>query len=64
MKLTWTEPALVDLESIRDYIKKDSEYYANQFIDRIIDAVENLEQFPEMGRRVPEAEVRKAISEN
>jgi toxin ParE1/3/4 len=56
MKLEWTEPALSDLESIRDYIKKDSEYYANRFVERIIEAVESLEKFPEMGRRVPEAE--------
>lgn len=56
MKLQWTEPALSDLESIRDYIKWDSEYYANLFVERIIDAVERLINFPELGRRVPEAE--------
>ena len=56
MKLKWTEPALSDLESIRDYIKKDSEYYANRFVERIIEAVESLEMFSEIGRRVPEAE--------
>ena len=56
MNLEWTEPALVDLESIWDFIKRDSEYYASQFIERIIDAVENLKTFPEMGRNVPEAE--------
>ncbi|MGB3460277.1 MAG: type II toxin-antitoxin system RelE/ParE family toxin [Halobacteriota archaeon] len=56
MKLEWTEPALLDLECIRDYIKRDSEYYANRFVERIIEAVEGLEQFPEMGRWVLEAE--------
>ena len=56
MKLEWTEPALLDLECIRDYIKRDSEFYANRFVERIIEAVEGLEQFPEMGRWVPEAE--------
>ena len=56
MKLEWTEPALSDLEGIRDYIKRDSEYYANRFVERIIETVEGLEQFPEMGRMVPEAE--------
>lgn len=56
MKIEWTEPALSDLESIRDYIKKDSEYYATRFVERIIKAVETLEKFPEMGRSVPEAE--------
>lgn len=56
MKIEWTEPALLDLESIQDYIKRDSEYYAILFIERIIEAVESLEKFPEMGRSVPEAE--------
>ncbi|HHT9155105.1 MAG TPA: type II toxin-antitoxin system RelE/ParE family toxin [Candidatus Tripitaka sp. YC43] len=56
MKIEWTEPALSDLESIRDYIKKDSEYYATRFVERIITAVETLEKFPKMGRNVPEAE--------
>lgn len=32
MKIEWTEPALSDLESIRVYIRKDSEYYASRFI--------------------------------
>jgi addiction module RelE/StbE family toxin len=56
MKIEWTEPAQLDLESIRDYIKRDSEYYATRFVERIIEAVESLEKFPEMGRSVPEAE--------
>lgn len=33
MKIEWTEPALSDLESIREYIRKDSEYYATRFVD-------------------------------
>lgn len=56
MRIRWTEPSLVDLDSIREYIKRDSEYYAIRFIDRIIEAVENIEKFPEMGRPVPESE--------
>ena len=27
MKIEWTEPSLSDLESIRDYIKKEKGYY-------------------------------------
>jgi len=56
MKIEWTKPALSDLESIHNYIKKDSEYYATRFIEKIIEAIEKLEKFPELGRRVPEAE--------
>ena len=56
MKIEWTEPALLDLENIRDYIRRDSEYYAARFAEKIIEAVESLEKFPEMGRAVPEVE--------
>ena len=56
MKLEWTEPSLLDLENIREYIAKDSEYYAERFIARIIEAAETLQQFPLIGRAVPEAE--------
>jgi toxin ParE1/3/4 len=55
MKIEWTEPAFLDLDGIRDYIARDSEYYASQFIGRIIEAVEKLERFPEMGRLAPDA---------
>jgi addiction module RelE/StbE family toxin len=55
MRIEWTEPAIADLSAIRDYIARDSEYYALQFVGRIIEAVEKLEELPERGRRVPEA---------
>ena len=67
MKIEWTEPAISDLEGIRDYIGRDSEYYASRFTGRIIEAVERLAYFPEMGRRVPEAEeenVRELLFQN
>ncbi len=56
MRINWTEPAILDLESIRDYIARDAEYYATQFVKKIIEAVENLKKFPMIGRPVPEAE--------
>ena len=56
MNIEWAEPALLDLENIREYIKRDSEYYAILFVEKIIQVVENLKTFPEMGRNVPEAE--------
>jgi plasmid stabilization system protein ParE len=46
--------ALEDLKGIRDYIAKDSVYYADKFVDGAFKAVERLEQFPESGRMVPE----------
>lgn len=38
MHLEWTDPALDVLEIIRDYIAKDSPFYARRFIERIFDA--------------------------
>jgi len=64
MLIEWTDPALDDLEIIRDYIGKDSPYYARQFIERIFDAAERLQDHPKIGRPVPEAgreDVRELI---
>ncbi len=55
MKLIWTEPSVEDLRSIRDYIARDSEYYAADVIERLILSAERLMQFPRLGRAVPEA---------
>ena len=56
MKLVWSEPALADIESIRDYIRRDSEFYAGRFINRIIETVESIVELPARGRLVPEAD--------
>lgn len=56
MRIDWTEPAILDLEGIQDYIEKDSDYYAKWFVAKIIDAVGKLKNFPQIGRTVPEAE--------
>jgi len=63
MLVRWSEPALEDMEGIRDYIAKDSTFYAQQFIERIFDAAKNLEKFPELGRTVPEAEETENVRE-
>lgn len=59
----WAEPALEDLEAIQAYIAKDSNFYARCVIERLFDAAKNLETFPEIGRRVPEAEERIDVRE-
>ena len=67
MRIEWTEPALDDLRAIRDYIAKDSRFFAMRFVERIFEVAERLQEFPEMGRRVPEAEqesVRELIFRN
>ncbi len=64
MNLQWTEPALRDLQGIRDYIALDKPFYAARFIERIVNTVERLKDFPQIGRMVPEAsrnDVRELI---
>lgn len=55
--------ALDDLVAIQSYLSKDSILYAKQFIEQIFNAVNHPEDFPEIGRRVPEAGERKDVRE-
>lgn len=50
----WSEYAIKDVEDIRDYIAQDNGVFAELFTERIITAVEKLEEFPQIGRVVPE----------
>ena len=50
----WTHTALDDLAAIKEYIARDSVYYAEKFGDDAFAATEKLELFPEMGRLLPE----------
>ena len=58
----WSPQALLDLQSIRDYIANDSPRYAALVLHRLVGAVERLESFPQSGRVVPERN-DKAIRE-
>jgi len=50
----WSIPARNDLKLIYEYIAKDSRYYATNVIENIVSKAENLDDFPEIGRVVPE----------
>jgi len=50
----WSAPAKRDLKQIHDYIAKDSKYYGKKVAQNIVASTEKLDQFPEMGRAVPE----------
>ncbi len=54
VKVKWTPQARNDLKAIYDYIAQDSKYYAKIFKDTLLNKVEHLIKFPEMGRMVPE----------
>lgn len=67
MEIEWTEPAVKDLDAIYAYISTDSEFYASSFVEKIIEAVGKLKDFPEIGRIVSEADnpnVRELIFQN
>ena len=50
----WSIPAKNDLKNIHDYIANDSKFYAKKVSEEFIEKSEILEEFPEMGRIVPE----------
>jgi addiction module RelE/StbE family toxin len=60
----WTEQAVADLRSIRDFIERDSPRYGRLVAERLFDATSQLTLFPRSGRVVPELardEIRELI---
>jgi addiction module RelE/StbE family toxin len=63
MKIHWSEIAEADLDDIYDYIARDVPYYAELFVDQLIEAADKLQDHPRMGRKVPEADSRDDVRE-
>jgi len=59
MRITWSRPAVANLEAIHDYISRDAPGRADRFVQRLIAATEPLARFPKMGRVVPEGDGRQ-----
>ena len=53
-RLIWSPQAIEDIQSIAEYIARDSAFYAGSTVERIFQAPEKLVQFPKLGRVVPE----------
>ena len=53
-QIIWTEPALLDLESIAEYIALDKPSAASHLIQKVFSSTDRLEQFPESGQKPPE----------
>ena len=49
-----TETAFADLEDIENYISQDSPVIARRFITRIFDKIDQLSEYPQSGKPVPE----------
>lgn len=53
-EVRWTPQAADDLDSIAEFISKDSPHYSSLFVLDVLCAVDRLIQFPKSGRVVPE----------
>ena len=54
LKVIWSPEALEDVESIAEYISRDSRFYAQATVSKIIDITRQLTKFPQIGRILPE----------
>ena len=54
LRIVWSPEAVEDLESIAEYISRDSESYAKAVVTKVIDLVQRLGGYPLIGRVVPE----------
>ena len=54
VEIEWSEAAKNNLNEILEYISQDSPQYANYLSERIFESLENLKNFPQIGRKVPE----------
>jgi plasmid stabilization system protein ParE len=53
-KLTWSDPALRQLEEIIEFIALDKPDAASRVAKHIFDATDNVERFRLLGRSIPE----------
>ncbi len=56
VQINWTKLAVSDLESIFEYISKDSKFYAKRQVLKIKNATTILKTFPLVGKIVVEIE--------
>lgn len=57
MKVFWTDAALRQLESVRDFLAQTSPDYARRVAERLVNRSEQVAAFPRSGRMVPEYEI-------
>lgn len=54
LPVAWSPEAVEDLESIAEYIGRDSVHYAGAVASKLLDVSRNLSTAPKIGRMVPE----------
>lgn len=53
-QIVWTEPALIDLDEIAEYITLDKSGAAKKLVREVFTSVKRLKRFPESGKIPPE----------
>jgi len=61
MKVVWSRRARHDIDEIADYIWQDDPVAARRVVLRVVDAIQQLSGFPEMGRRGRVAGTRELV---
>lgn len=56
IRIRWTEQAARNLEDIKAFISNDSPAYALAIVSRLYRSALQLQEFPDLGRVVPELE--------
>lgn len=54
LRVTWVPSAVADLESIAEFIDRDSTFYAKAVVAKLMAAASSLGENPRIGRIVPE----------
>ena len=58
VEINWTFQALEDLSDIANFLAKNSERYATRIVNLILEKVDLLATFPQLGRVVPESNIK------
>ncbi|MBV1877171.1 MAG: type II toxin-antitoxin system RelE/ParE family toxin [Pseudomonadales bacterium] len=62
-QIIWTEPALIELDEIAEYIAVDNPVAAQKLVRKVFLRVEKLKEFPKSGRKPPELPNRSRYRE-
>ena len=56
LRIEWSPEAIEDIESIVEYMERDSKIYAKSVVNKVFQSTEKFKEFPKIGRIVPELE--------
>ena len=61
MKIRWTAIAADDLKSVHEYLSERAPTRVDAIVDRILDGIDVLEQYPNLGRQGRIDETRELV---